>query len=353
MNSVPSDILSHFSSLFSEDQAETLPPHRDFDCSIDLKPASEPFHGKIYQLTREEDKVMQEWIQDNLERVYSEQQFPSWRTMLLCKPKKDKLRLCMDYRGLNKNTVKDRNPIPLSLNFFEPCPLARSLPPWTCEVHTTFFASRKETSPRFFITKYGQFEFFGHAVWTCKCSSAIPAHDELLFRDVIGKHVLVYLDEHCDLLDSMSDHIAQVQNVLRVLQDNGLYCKAEKCHFYKSEIKYLAISLLMDFEWIHPKSRLFRVGRHQRKFGTCKFVRIYKLLSCPDPRLLQHDGKSHQVVQEGRPFVWGPEQEKVFAGSEDCLCNSDFLTHPDDSRPLFGDRCIGLCISGFVLSKYD
>ncbi|KAH9265279.1 hypothetical protein BASA83_011178 [Batrachochytrium salamandrivorans] len=49
----------------------------------------------------------------------------------------------------------------------------------------------------------------------------------------------------------MSDHIAQVQNVLRVLQDNGLYCKAEKCHFYKSEIKYSAtLSLLMDFEWI-------------------------------------------------------------------------------------------------------
>ncbi|KAH9247293.1 hypothetical protein BASA81_015093 [Batrachochytrium salamandrivorans] len=68
--SVPPDILSSFSSLFSEDQAETLPPHRDFDCSIDLKPGSEPFHGKIYQLTREEDKVMQEWIQDNLRQGF-------------------------------------------------------------------------------------------------------------------------------------------------------------------------------------------------------------------------------------------------------------------------------------------
>ncbi|KAH9263032.1 hypothetical protein BASA83_013671 [Batrachochytrium salamandrivorans] len=69
--SVPSDILSSFSSLFSEDQAETLPPHRDFDCSIDLKPSSEPFHGKIYQLTREEDKVMQEWIRQPSKRFYS------------------------------------------------------------------------------------------------------------------------------------------------------------------------------------------------------------------------------------------------------------------------------------------
>ncbi|KAH9269148.1 hypothetical protein BASA83_008767 [Batrachochytrium salamandrivorans] len=44
----------------------------------------------------------------------------------------------------------------------------------------------------------------------------------------------------------MSDHVTQVQNVLRVLQDNGLYCKAEKCHFYKSEIKYLGYIISAD-----------------------------------------------------------------------------------------------------------
>ncbi|KAH9270610.1 hypothetical protein BASA83_007205 [Batrachochytrium salamandrivorans] len=54
---------------------------------------------------------MQEWIQGQpSKRFYSEQLFSTWRTLLLCQAK-DKLRLCMDYRGLNKNTVKDRNPI--------------------------------------------------------------------------------------------------------------------------------------------------------------------------------------------------------------------------------------------------
>ncbi|KAH9264562.1 hypothetical protein BASA83_011965 [Batrachochytrium salamandrivorans] len=67
--SVPPDILSSFSSLFSEDQAETLPPHRDFDCSIELKPGSEPFHGKIYQLTREEDKSCKNGSKTTSEKV--------------------------------------------------------------------------------------------------------------------------------------------------------------------------------------------------------------------------------------------------------------------------------------------
>ncbi|KAH9244903.1 hypothetical protein BASA81_017664 [Batrachochytrium salamandrivorans] len=60
-----------------------------------------------------------------------------------------------------------------------------------------------------------------------------------LFRDVVGKHVLVYLDDIVIYSDTMDKHVKQVQSVLGVLRDNGLYCKAEKCHFYQTEIKYL------------------------------------------------------------------------------------------------------------------
>ncbi|KAH9272155.1 hypothetical protein BASA83_005492 [Batrachochytrium salamandrivorans] len=122
--SVPPDILSSFSSLFSEDQAETLPPHRDFDCSIDLKPGSEPFHGKIYQLTREEDKVMQEWIKDNLRKV------------------------------------KDRNPIPLISELLRTLSTGKIFT--TLDLRGAYNLLRikeGDESKTSFITKYGQFEF--------------------------------------------------------------------------------------------------------------------------------------------------------------------------------------------------
>ncbi|KAH9266092.1 hypothetical protein BASA83_010832 [Batrachochytrium salamandrivorans] len=153
----------------------------------------------------------------------------------------------MDYRGLNKNTVKDRNPIPLISELLEPCPLARYSLPWTCEVLIIFFASRKETSPRLRLSRSTD----SLSSWVMPFGLAnAPAQFQRmmnsLFRDVIGKHVLVYLDDIVIYSDNMSDHIAQVQNVLRVLQDNGLYCKAEKCHFYKSEIKYLGYIISAD-----------------------------------------------------------------------------------------------------------
>ncbi|KAH9266356.1 hypothetical protein BASA83_010593 [Batrachochytrium salamandrivorans] len=67
---VPKEILSEFADVFEKDLADVLPPHRNFDCAIDIKPLSEPSYGKIYQLTREEDTVMQDWIKEHLKKGY-------------------------------------------------------------------------------------------------------------------------------------------------------------------------------------------------------------------------------------------------------------------------------------------
>ncbi|KAH9270159.1 hypothetical protein BASA83_007676 [Batrachochytrium salamandrivorans] len=110
---IPPEINEEFSSVFSESQAEILPLHRSFDCTINLSSSAEPSYGRIYQLTREEDKVMQEWIAENLAKGFIRNSSSPYGAPCFFVKQKDKLRLCMDYRGLNKQTVKDRNPIPL------------------------------------------------------------------------------------------------------------------------------------------------------------------------------------------------------------------------------------------------
>ncbi|KAH9245827.1 hypothetical protein BASA81_016663 [Batrachochytrium salamandrivorans] len=114
----------------------------------------------------------------------------------------------------------------------------------------------------------------------------------------------------------MSDHIAQVQNVLRVLQDNGLYCKAEKCHFYKSEIKYLGYIISADGLRMDPS-------------------KISAVQSWPTPKKVRD------------------LQEKSLQDLKTAFANSDFLTHPDDSRPFILETdASDYAISG-VLSQYD
>ncbi|KAH9269328.1 hypothetical protein BASA83_008693, partial [Batrachochytrium salamandrivorans] len=112
---IPPEIYKEFSSVFSESKAEILPLHRSFDCTINLSSSAEPSYGRIYQLTRRrrEDKVMQEWIAENLAKGFIRNSSSPYGAPCFFVKQKNKLRLCMDYRGLNKQTIKDRNPIPL------------------------------------------------------------------------------------------------------------------------------------------------------------------------------------------------------------------------------------------------
>ncbi|KAH9265142.1 hypothetical protein BASA83_011374 [Batrachochytrium salamandrivorans] len=109
---IPPEINKEFSTVFSESQADILPAHRSFDCTINLSSSAEPSYGRIYQLTREEDKVMQEWIAENLAKGFIRNSSSPYGAPCFFVKQKDKLRLCMDYRGLNRQTIKDRNPYP-------------------------------------------------------------------------------------------------------------------------------------------------------------------------------------------------------------------------------------------------
>ncbi|KAH9244450.1 hypothetical protein BASA81_018142 [Batrachochytrium salamandrivorans] len=171
---------------------------------------------------------MQDWIQDNLRKGFIRNSSSPHGAPCFFVKQKDKLRLCMDYRGLNKNTVKDRNPIPLISELLRTLSTGKIFT--TLDLRGAYNLLRikeGDESKTSFITKYGQFEFLVMPFGLANAPAQFQRMMNFLFRDVIGKHVLVYLDDIVVYSENMSDHIVQVQNVLRVLQDNGLYCKAE------------------------------------------------------------------------------------------------------------------------------
>ncbi|KAH6597133.1 hypothetical protein BASA50_004674 [Batrachochytrium salamandrivorans] len=157
---IPSEIDKEFSSVFSESQANILPAHRSFDCAINLSSSAEPSYGRIYQLTREEDKVMQEWIADNLAKGFIRNSSSPYGAPCFFVKQKDKLRLCMDYRGLNKQTIKDRNPIPLISEMLRTLSTGKIFTTLDLRGAYNLLRIKEGDEPKTaFITKYGQFEF--------------------------------------------------------------------------------------------------------------------------------------------------------------------------------------------------
>jgi hypothetical protein len=112
---MPPGFLDEFKGLFDKAKASELPEHRGpHDCVIDLLPDSEPVYGVVYNLTIPEDLAMREWLQKNSKnRLIRKSSSPFGAPCFFVKKKSGDLRLCMDYRALNRITKKDRNPLPL------------------------------------------------------------------------------------------------------------------------------------------------------------------------------------------------------------------------------------------------
>ena len=103
-----------FADVFSEDKANELPKHSEADLSIDLEGSSKPPFGPIYNLSAEELWVLRAYIDENLERGFIRpSSSPAGAPILFSKKKDGDLRLCVDYRGLNRITTKNRYPLPL------------------------------------------------------------------------------------------------------------------------------------------------------------------------------------------------------------------------------------------------
>src|SRR5438128_3606794 len=103
-----------FADVFSKSNASVLPPHRDFDLKIELEDGATPPPGRLYSLSPFELNTLREFIDENLSTGFIRPTSSSLAAPVLFVKKKDgSLRLCVDYRGLNKLTRKDHYPLPL------------------------------------------------------------------------------------------------------------------------------------------------------------------------------------------------------------------------------------------------
>ena len=112
-NLVPTE-YHEFLPMFLAQTHRALPPRRPYDRAIPLKENTTPPFGPLYGLLRNELETVREWIHDNLNKGFIRaSSSPAASPILFVKKPDGSLRLCVDYRGLNYITVKDRYPLPL------------------------------------------------------------------------------------------------------------------------------------------------------------------------------------------------------------------------------------------------
>lgn len=109
-----------FTDVFEKKKADVLPDHRPYDCAIDLQNGAQPPFGPIYNLSKNELDELRKYIDENLKKNFiRHSKSPAGAPILFVKKKDGTLRMCVDYRGLNKLTIKNRYPLPLIPNLLD------------------------------------------------------------------------------------------------------------------------------------------------------------------------------------------------------------------------------------------
>jgi hypothetical protein len=154
------DVLRDFRNMFVDEIPE-LPPRREIDFSIDLLPGSDPISKSPYRKSLPELTELKVQLQEFLDKEYIRPSVSPWGAPVLFVKKKDcTLRLCINYRQLNKMTIKNKYPLPRINDLFDQVGGARIFS--KLNLRSSYHQVRikeKDINKTSFRTRYGHYVF--------------------------------------------------------------------------------------------------------------------------------------------------------------------------------------------------
>ena len=227
------DWLHHQIPAFSKLESRELPPHRSTDHKIVLREGTQPPFGRLYGMTREELVTLREWLQDNLSRGFIRaSSSPAASPVLFVKKADGGLRLCMDYRGINAITVKNRYPIPLVSETLDRLSKARYFT--KLDVISAFNRIRVAKGDEWktaFRTRYGLFESLVMPFGLTNAPSTFQNYINSALQEHLDVFCTAYLDDVLVYSNSREEHRQHVNLILDKLQTAGHQLDIKKCNF--------------------------------------------------------------------------------------------------------------------------
>ncbi len=272
-------------AVFSRSRATSLPPHRPYDCSIDLVPGSTPPRGRLYSLSAPEREALERYLADSLAAgTIVPSTSPTRAGFFFMKKKDGSLRPCIDYRGLNEMTIKNWYPLPLMSSAFEILQGAKIFT--KLDLHNVYHLVRIKEGDEWktaFNTPLGHFEYRVIPFGLVNAPAVFQALVNDVLRDMLNIFVFVYLDDIIIFSPSFQEHVQHVRGVLQCLLENRLFVKAEKCVFHASSVSFLGsvvsadgismdpakVRTVMDWPVPDPRTAL------QRFLGFANFYRRF------------------------------------------------------------------------------
>ena len=346
-----------FADVFNKENSDQLPPHRPYDHAIPLQEGTTPPFGPIYSLSPSELQTLREYIDENLRRGFiRHSQSPAAAPILFVKKADGSLRLCVDYRGLNKITIKNRYPLPLIGEIFGRVGKAKFFTKFDVrEGYHRLRIAKGEEWKTAFRCRYGLYEYQVMPFGLCNAPGTFQHFINDIFHDFLDDFLVSYLDDLLIYSNTLKEHKQHVRLVLKRLQEHGLYLKPSKCKFHTDTVSFLGFvispqGINMDQEkiesittWPTPTCIL----DIQTFLGFAnfyrRFIRNYSRIILPITNLLKKD----------TPFNWNRAADHAFKQLKKAFTTAPILRHFDPEKPAILETDASDYAEGGIVSQCD
>ncbi|GJR24947.1 putative reverse transcriptase domain-containing protein [Tanacetum coccineum] len=243
-------VVKEFSDVFPED-LPGIPPVRQVEFQIDLIPGAAPIARTPYRLAPSEMQELSNQLQELTDRGFIRPSTSPWGAPVLFVKKKDgSFRMCIDYRELNKLTIKNRYPLPRIDDLFDQ--LQGSSVYSKIDLRSGYhqLRVREEDIPKTaFRTRYGHYEF---QVMPFGLTNAPAVFMDLMNRvckPYLDKFVIVFIDDILIYSRNEEEHANHLRIILELLRKEKLYAKFSKCEFWIRIVQFLGH--LIDSQGLH------------------------------------------------------------------------------------------------------
>lgn len=340
-----------------------MPEHAPHDHAIKLVEGKQPPWGPIYSLSEEELAVLRAYIDQHIKTGFIRpSQSPAGAPILFVKKPRGGLRLCVDYRGLNNATIKNRYPLPLVGESLDR--LGRAKRYTQLDLTAAYHRMRIRKGDEWktaFRTRYGHFEYQVLPFGLANAPASFQAYINRALAQRLDVNVIVYLDDILVFSEDEATHEGDVKWVLEQLRKFKLYVCLDKCKFHTTEVRFLGyiispegISMQQDKvdsirNWPTPKS----INDIQQFIGLAnfyrRFIQNFSRIAAPLTSMLKGSAEAYKKGKRKRRAKQSPspgapdhrqeefltsEAKTAFEALKACFLEKPLLHHFDPACKL-------------------
>ena len=325
-----------------------------------FKQRPRPIHPQDVDAVRQH---IQELLQSG---VIRESNSPFASPIVVVRKKNGTVRLCIDYRRLNAQTIKDAYALPKLEDTFS----ALSGSTWfsTLDLKSGYYQIEMEESDKSktaFVCPHGFYEFNRMPQGVTNAPSTFQRLMERCMGDMNLKEALVFIDDLIVFAPTLEEHEQRLMKVLQRLKEFGLKLSVEKCVFFQTSVHYLGHVVSSDgvetdpdkiatlTTWPVPQNlkelrSFLGFSGYYRRFvqGYSSIARPLNELTSgypPSQKRSKNVGKSQQYLNPKEPFAarWTPACQQAFEELIQKLTTAPVLAFADPRKPyiLHTDAC--------------